>query len=337
MAETTENKADDESADDGATSGDPGLLGLLSGLALTPPPAQLPGIAGSPGGQGAPALPKGAAEPEAGIAATAQAPGQITGQATGQAIGQAAGQATGQAAGQASAAPAGGTPGEPAGKAGDPVSAGPRRAGGSGDPVAPGDAKPEPEPSKIDFAAALAGTAQPQPPADPRGAKEAAAAAAPAHAAAAGERASVQGASTPIQIGQVPLTIGLRSLAGSSHFEIRLDPGDLGRIDVKLDIDKERGTVMTHLVIERIETLQMLQRDANSLQQALSQAGLDPSEGGINLSLRGDNNSSGGNAEQREDQSRGSLPRFGDVEARSAVEAVPLRSLRGLTGLDIRI
>ncbi|HEV7439608.1 MAG TPA: hypothetical protein VGN94_08285, partial [Methylobacterium sp.] len=38
-AETTESKADDEIADDGATFGDPGLLGLLSGLALTPPPA----------------------------------------------------------------------------------------------------------------------------------------------------------------------------------------------------------------------------------------------------------------------------------------------------------
>ncbi len=44
----------------------------------------------------------------------------------------------------------------------------------------------------------------------------------------------------PIPIGQVPMTIGLRSLAGSSEFQIRLDPVELGRIDVKLEIDKAR-------------------------------------------------------------------------------------------------
>ncbi|MFC6740326.1 flagellar hook-length control protein FliK [Methylobacterium tardum] len=60
------------------------------------------------------------------------------------------------------------------------------------------------------------------------------------------------------------------------EFQIRLDPVELGRIDVKLEIDKARGTVTTHLVVDRPETLAMLQRDAGQLQQALSQAGLDP-------------------------------------------------------------
>ncbi|KAB1081905.1 flagellar hook-length control protein FliK [Methylobacterium soli] len=282
------------------------MLGLLGALTPTPPPAQHAGAAAAPSGQGAPQLPTGTAAP-----------------------------ATGPANAQAAAIPAGGPTVDAAGKAGDPVAAGPRRLAESGDPVAPGEARPEAGANPIDFAAALA-DASPPPPADPRGVKEAAAAA-PTHAPSASERAPAQASPAPIQIGQVPLTIGLRSLAGSSQFEIRLDPGDLGRIDVKLDIDKERGTVMTHLVVERVETLQMLQRDAGSLQQALSQAGLDPSEGGINLSLRGDSHSSGGNAEQRDGQSRGNPARFGDVEARGAIEAVPLRSLRGLTGLDIRI
>ncbi|WP_287977498.1 translation initiation factor IF-2 associated domain-containing protein, partial [Sphingomonas sp.] len=82
-------------------------------------------------------------------------------------------------------------------------------------------------------------------------------------------------AQAPVPLGAVPMTIGLRSLAGSNQFEIRLDPKDLGRIDVNLDIDKETGAVQARLVVDRPETLALLQRDAGTLQQALTQAGLN--------------------------------------------------------------
>jgi flagellar hook-length control protein FliK len=139
-----------------------------------------------------------------------------------------------------------------------------------------------------------------------------------------------------VPIGQVPMTIGLRSLAGSSEFQIRLDPAELGRIDVKLEIDKARGTVTTHLVVERPETLAMLQRDAGQLQQALSQAELDPSGGGLNLSLRSDGNAQGGAGGQ------GDAPRNGQAawaqdRAEAPQETAPTRWLRGYGGLDIRI
>ncbi|MFC5557442.1 flagellar hook-length control protein FliK [Methylobacterium iners] len=141
----------------------------------------------------------------------------------------------------------------------------------------------------------------------------------------------------PVPLGAVPMTIGLRLLAGSSRFEIRLDPVDLGRIDVSLDIDKDRGTVTTHLVVERPETLALLQRDAGSLQQALSQAGLDPSEG-INLSLRDDTGSGGQEFDRQKSGSQGRAPSGTDrSDALAAVEAAPLRTLRGLSGIDIRI
>lgn len=114
-------------------------------------------------------------------------------------------------------------------------------------------------------------------------------------APAATVQAQAPAAPTPpaIPIGQVPMTIGLRSLAGSSEFQIRLDPVELGRIDVTLEIDKAKGTVATHLVVDRPDTLALLQRDADQLQQALTQAGLDPSAGGVNLSLRSDSQTGG--------------------------------------------
>lgn len=92
-----------------------------------------------------------------------------------------------------------------------------------------------------------------------------------------------EGRPTPIHA--VPLEIGLQALAGSKRFNIRLDPAELGRVDVRLDID-EGGTVTAKLTVDRIETLHLLQRDARTLERAFEQAGLKPSDGGVDFSLR---------------------------------------------------
>ncbi|NEU12174.1 flagellar hook-length control protein FliK [Methylobacterium sp. BTF04] len=166
--------------------------------------------------------------------------------------------------------------------------------------------------------------------------------AAKAEAPTTTQAASAQASSAPaVPLGAVPMTIGLRSLAGSNHFEIRLDPKELGRIDVNLDIDKEQGTVKAHLVVDRPETLALLQRDAGSLQQALSQAGLDAAaDGSINLSLRSDTQSNGQGSEGRrsESQNRGGGSGFSDpADPRLSPDTAPLLTLRGLGGIDIRI
>jgi flagellar hook-length control protein FliK len=73
--------------------------------------------------------------------------------------------------------------------------------------------------------------------------------------------------------------------AGKQRFEIRLDPPDLGRIDVRLDVDRH-GHVTSRLVVERAETLDLLKRDASELQRALQQAGLKTSDNALQFSLR---------------------------------------------------
>lgn len=145
-------------------------------------------------------------------------------------------------------------------------------------------------------------------------------------------------ATPPVPLGAVAMTIGLRSLAGVNRFAIRLDPVELGRIDVSLDLDKTSGRARAHLVVDRPETLALLQRDAGSLQQALAQAGFDLASDaggtGIDLSLRGE----GGGGRQDEPSSRGrpeGLP--GGRDEISALDLVPLRPLRALGALDIRI
>ncbi|TGD96655.1 flagellar hook-length control protein FliK [Methylobacterium nonmethylotrophicum] len=126
----------------------------------------------------------------------------------------------------------------------------------------------------------------------------------------------------------------MRALAGANRFEIRLDPYELGRIDVSLDIDRTHGAVKAHLVVERPETLALLQRDAGSLQQALTQAGLNPGEAGLTFSLR---DGGGQNAPQRDESGR---PQGADrVRAEPEGEGAlpPLKGLGQRLGLDLRI
>jgi flagellar hook-length control protein FliK len=102
-------------------------------------------------------------------------------------------------------------------------------------------------------------------------------------ALAAGDRPAPAGQPTPLAA--VPIEIGAKLLAGVNRFEIRLDPPELGRVDVRLEIEADGG-VKARLVVERVDTLNLLQRDARTLERAFEQAGLKPSEGGIDLSLR---------------------------------------------------
>lgn len=163
----------------------------------------------------------------------------------------------------------------------------------------------------------------------------AAAAAAPPEVAAPAQ--APQPLLAPVPLGAVPMTIGLRALGGSNRFEIRLDPADLGRIDVSLDIGKDNGVVTAHLVVDRVETLALLQRDAGALQQALSQTGLEAGEASINLSLRSGTDPGGQGGDRGSEPRRGGPGTAEPADTRAAVEAAPLRVLRGPAGIDIRI
>ena len=51
---------------------------------------------------------------------------------------------------------------------------------------------------------------------------------------------------------------------GQSRFTIRIDPPELGRVDVKMHVDAS-GNVNARLTVERSETLDMFQRDRGAL------------------------------------------------------------------------
>jgi flagellar hook-length control protein FliK len=88
-----------------------------------------------------------------------------------------------------------------------------------------------------------------------------------------------------IPVAGLAVEIVARAQEGSRRFEIRLDPPELGRIDVRLHVDGD-GQVTSHVRVERADTLDLLRRDAPQLERALQQAGLKTFDGGMQFSLR---------------------------------------------------
>jgi flagellar hook-length control protein FliK len=106
--------------------------------------------------------------------------------------------------------------------------------------------------------------------------------------ASAAASATANAAASPaivVPMSALAVEIVSQAHAGKHSFEIRLDPPELGRINVRLDIDHD-GNVTSRLVVDRSETLDLLRRDASQLERALQQAGLKMSDNALQFSLR---------------------------------------------------
>ncbi len=126
---------------------------------------------------------------------------------------------------------------------------------------------------------------------------------------------------------------------GINRFQIRMDPPELGRIDVKLEIGKD-GRITANLSVERPETLDLLQRDARALERALVDSGLNADKGSLNFSLKDqstneftgfsrDADSGADSRQNAEDEATISSPINQTIAA--------YRSLISSTAIDIRI
>lgn len=99
----------------------------------------------------------------------------------------------------------------------------------------------------------------------------------------AGPMATPSAAAVPIA--GLAVAIAARAQAGSNQFDIRLDPPELGRIDVRLDVDRN-GLATTHVTADRADTLNLLQSQQPQLARALEQAGLKTADNGLQFTLR---------------------------------------------------
>ena len=72
--------------------------------------------------------------------------------------------------------------------------------------------------------------------------------------------------------------------SGASTIDIRLDPPELGRVEVRLELGPE-NTVRAVLAAERPETLSELERTSEELENALADSGLDLENDGLEFTL----------------------------------------------------
>jgi flagellar hook-length control protein FliK len=72
---------------------------------------------------------------------------------------------------------------------------------------------------------------------------------------------------------------------GNSRLTVALHPVELGRVEVKLDIDKDKNVTAT-IVVDRPATLDLLRNDAKALERALQDAGLQTDSGSLSFNLR---------------------------------------------------
>jgi flagellar hook-length control protein FliK len=86
-----------------------------------------------------------------------------------------------------------------------------------------------------------------------------------AHNVAASVQVAPQTAAAP-NVNSLAVEIAARSQSGAKQFEIRLDPPELGRVDVRLSIDAT-GKAEAHLTADQPETLSLLQKDSGTLRR----------------------------------------------------------------------
>ncbi len=138
----------------------------------------------------------------------------------------------------------------------------------------------------------------------------------------------------------VPLTgvaveIVGRALDGKNHFEIRLDPPELGRIEVRLAVDRD-GNTTTRLIADRSDTLNLLRSNSSGLERALQDAGLKTADNSLQFSLR--------DQSMGRDQNNNPTPGAAQIVVKDDALAAPELSprnyprLAGLGGgVDIRV
>jgi hypothetical protein len=139
--------------------------------------------------------------------------------------------------------------------------------------------------------------------------------------------------------------------AGESEFSMRMDPGELGRVTVKLKF-QENGMVRANVFVERPETMELLQRDMRGLERAIEAGGHKAEAGGIEFSLDSGGEESAGRAfaeamqeDQLKDQNNGqqagneegsSFTDEGEMTEEISLEEI-LAHVTPETGVDVHV
>lgn len=92
---------------------------------------------------------------------------------------------------------------------------------------------------------------------------------------------------------RIGLAIAHRVAQGQDRLTVRLDPKELGRIEISLGFDEHSGALRAVVATEHSNVLEALRRDAPELTRALAAAGLPTDESSLRFDAGGDANPRG--------------------------------------------
>ncbi len=99
-------------------------------------------------------------------------------------------------------------------------------------------------------------------------------------------RLSVLKQDAPVPVAeQVLLKIRSGVTQNQKHYEIHLEPNDLGKVEVRMDVGAD-GRTHVAMTVDKKETLDLLQRDRVSLEKTLNDLGLKADAGSMSFNLR---------------------------------------------------
>ena len=84
---------------------------------------------------------------------------------------------------------------------------------------------------------------------------------------------------------QVQVAITQAASDGLDRITIQLDPVDLGRVEIKMNVNKE-GQTQIYFMVDKPETFDSLSRDARTLERSLQEAGIKADTGSMQFNLR---------------------------------------------------
>ncbi len=150
-------------------------------------------------------------------------------------------------------------------------------------------------------------------------------------------RALPQGVNARTPVGQIAVNITRAIEAGRDQITIRLQPAELGRVEVKLDM-AGGSRVNATVTVERPETLELLQRDARALERALADAGLKTDHESLSFNLKGQGRDHRAHADGRPHTGANARPEDSDeTESDVVATAVEISAPGGDRALDIRV
>ena len=109
--------------------------------------------------------------------------------------------------------------------------------------------------------------------------------------------------------------------SGKQNITVHLDPADLGKVDVKVEWNKD-GRAHISISAENKDTLEMLKSDMGSLQRSLSDSGIKADASNLQFDLKGQENFAGQFAQQNQQKNDGNnnAQHSSDIELKQAVE-----------------